>query len=68
MKTRQVKSILIDELLQAGLPDTTSEINGKWYVARPLPFKTMFAWRRRFQVAWRVFTGKSFAFHFKEDE
>ena len=63
---KQVKSILIDELLHNNnIQNTTTEINGKWYIARP---QGTSLWIKRFRVAWRVFTGKSIAFHFKSDE
>ena len=64
----QVKSILLDDLLSRGLDTTTTEINGKWYCSKPLVMGGWLKWRRRFSVAWKVFKGKSFAVHFKQDE
>jgi len=62
---KQVKSILIDKLIHGDVKNTQTEINGKWFIAKPLGVNL---WIKRFKVAWRVFTGKSFAIHFKCDE
>ncbi len=62
---KQVKSILIDELIgNEHISNTTSEIDGKWYVSKPLGTAL---WIKKFRVAYRVFIGKSFAVHFKID-
>ena len=60
-------SILIDELLE--LRTQNQEINGKWYIAKPIDCNFGIATKiHRLKDAYRVLTGKSRAYHFKEDE
>lgn len=57
-------SELIDRLVDPKRIKVSSEINGKWYIAKPcLPF-----FRQRLKDAWRVLIGTSCAYHFKQDE
>lgn len=60
-------SILIDELLE--LRTQNQEINGKWYIAKPIDVDFGIATKiHRLKDTYRVLTGKSKAYHFKEDE
>ena len=45
--------------------DNVCEINGKWYIAKPLNYPSL---RDRVKDAQRVLNGKSIAVHYKEDE
>jgi hypothetical protein len=36
--------------------DVDTEINGRWYLARPLPY---YHWKQRWTLAWAVFRGKA---------
>jgi hypothetical protein len=42
------------------------EHDGRWYIAKPCDFKPHI--KIRIKDAFRVLTGKSRAYHFKEDE
>lgn len=45
------------------------KVNGKWYIAKPIDVDFGIATKiHRFKDAYRVPTGKSKAYHFKEDE
>ena len=62
-------SILIDRLLK----ETNSSITGqakdlKWYLAKPIPFKSLKTTLKRIGDGFRVINGKSFAVHYKQDE
>ena len=60
-------SILIDELLE--LRTQNQEINGKWYIAKPVDVDFGIATKiHRLKDAYKVLTGKAKAYHFKEDE
>jgi len=54
-------SQLIDEISKMNL----CEIDFKWWIAKPLNYFQLIP---RLKDAWRVFTGKSIAVHYKEDE
>lgn len=60
-------SVLIDDLVKTS--SVKQEIKENyWYIAKPYGF---YGWRglvTRVKDAWRVLTGKSRAFHYKEDE
>ena len=61
-------SVLIDQLLaEETLNQTTEEIDGKWYIAKPMPFYRLFDWRR-FRDAYRIIIGRAHAYHYKIDE
>ena len=61
-------SILIDELLKEECNPTLTQINSKFYVAKPIPFYSIFTFINRIVDGLRVIRGKSFAVHYKEDE
>ena len=56
-------SILIDDLM--GFCQTNSQFGSCWYVSKPYEG---FYLKQRLVDAWRVLTGKSRAYHYKEDE
>ena len=59
-------SELIDDLFQR--KSVKQEFNGKYYIAKPYDY---YGWQTiiyRIKDAWRVLTGKSHAYHYKEDE
>lgn len=60
---------LIDEVLdrKAHFGSTQTEINGRWYIAKPLPY---YGWRntaQRLYHAWLVLRGKAMAIQYAED-
>lgn len=57
-------SILIDNLM-INFSTTNQEINGQWYIAKPWGLQSF---KHRLKDAYRVLIGKSYAYHFKEDE
>ena len=59
---------LIDELISSEKePSTQSEINGRWYIAKPLPFYGFITIRMRIYHAWLVLIGKATAIQYMED-
>ena len=56
-------SVLIDQLLQNSL-NAKAEIDGKWYIAKPLRYPSLFS---RIKEAWGVIKGKSRTYHYKQD-
>lgn len=61
--------ILLDELLDKKqfLGSCQTEIKGKWYIAKPLPY---YGWRnvvQRIYHAWLVLRGKAMATQYAED-
>ena len=61
-------SILIDELLKEECNPTLTQIDSKFYVAKPIPYYSIFSFMDRIVDGLRVMRGKSFAVHYKEDE
>jgi hypothetical protein len=61
-------SILIDELLKDECNPTLTQIDSKFYVAKPIPFYSIYTFIDRIKDGFRVMVGKSFAVHYKEDE
>ena len=43
-------------------------INGKWYIAKPIPFKGLYGLWLRFKDSLKVFSGKGTAVYFAEDK
>ena len=58
-------SILIDKFLDSPLMCNAAQINGSWYIAKPIGKKKF---RQRLADALRVLWGFSIAVHYKEDE
>lgn len=56
-------SILIDDLKMQF--SCHQEINSKWYIAKPLGSNSLLY---RLKDAWKIFTNKAIAVHYKEDE
>ena len=54
-------SMLIDSINN----DDQVCIDGKWYIAKPIPY---FTFMSQMKDTIRVFIGKSIAVHYKEDE
>jgi len=62
-------SILIDELVKRDIvKHTQEEIQGGWYIAKPLPCFNFFDIFRRIRDACRVLRGSAKAYHYKRDE
>ena len=62
-------SILIDKLLKEANTNVTAQAKDlKWYLAKPIPFKSLKTTLKRIVDGFRVLNGKSFAVHYKEDE
>ena len=62
-------SILIDKLLKEANTNVTAQAKDlKWYIAKPIPFKSLKTTLKRISDGFRVMNGKSFAVHYKEDE
>lgn len=61
-------SILIDELLKEECDPTLTQINSKFYVAKPIPFYSIKTVLNRIKDGLKVMKGKAFAVHYKEDE
>ena len=63
-------SKLIDEVTKSGILSTWAQNpkDGKWYIAKPLPFYGINEIFNRIKDAGRVISGKSFAVHYKEDD
>jgi hypothetical protein len=68
MSRGKIGTVLIDKLIEMS-KGTHTEIDGKWYVAKPLPF---YSWRdtakTRLVWAWKILTGRAIAVHYKQDE
>ena len=58
-------SILIDKLIRNSQTDDMSEHDGKWYIAKPIDFHTLWF---RIKEAWKVLVKKAYTFHYKVDE
>jgi hypothetical protein len=63
------KPILIDELISKDkfLGACQSEINGRWYIAKPYPY---YGWRNtkmKIYHAWLVLKGDAMAWQYAED-
>jgi len=64
--------VLIDKVVNSDIYKSNStEIDGKWYIARPLRFGSK--WRlmslfRRISACGRVLADRGFVVYFKEDE
>lgn len=56
-------SILIDKLKK--YENTKCEINGKWYIAKPISYMTL---KGRIKDCVKILTNKAITVHFKEDE
>ena len=62
-------SILIDKLLKEANTNITAQAKDlKWYLAKPVPFKSLKTTLKRIKDGFRVINGKSFAVHYKVDE
>ena len=62
-------SILIDKLLKEVNTSTTEQAKDlRWYIAKPIPFKSITELYKRVKDGIRVVRGKSFAVHYKRDE
>lgn len=62
-------SELIDDITKSAILSSWSlNSDGKWYVAKPLPFYSYKIVLNRIKDAVRIIRGKSFAVHYKEDE
>lgn len=62
-------SILIDKLLKEANTNVTAQAKDlKWYLAKPIPFKSLKTTLKRIGDGFRVINGKSFAVHYKQDE
>lgn len=62
-------SILIDKLLKETDNSVTSQAKDlKWYIAKPISFKSLRTTLKRISDGFRVMNGKSFAVHYKQDE
>jgi hypothetical protein len=62
-------SVLIDVLIDnSHRLQTQTEIGGRWYISKPLPFYGLWAVWQRVKDAMRVLRGQSIAVHYKEDE
>ena len=59
-------SKLIDLIVDIDNPKT--QIEGKWYFAKPLSFYGWFTIIGKIKDCIRILKGKSFAFHYKEQE
>lgn len=58
---------LVDELLK--FQGSTTCINGKWYVAKPLPhYYSLRNTLLRIKSAWYVLTGRALAVQFAQDQ
>ena len=58
-------SILIDNLIITYEWANNQLNDGQWYIAKPYDLQSF---RHRLKDAYRVLVGKSYAYHFKEDE
>lgn len=56
-------SILIDKLKK--YENITTEINGKWYIAKPTSYTTL---KGRIKDCIKILRNKAIAIHYKEDE
>lgn len=61
-------SILVDKLIKEVDTSVNTQINGLWYLAKPIPFKSLKTTIERIKDGLRVIKGKSFAVHYKQDE
>jgi hypothetical protein len=62
-------SILLDKLIKE--VDTSVTVQAKdlkWYLTKPIPFKSLKTTLNRLKDGFKVINGKSFAVHFKQDE
>jgi len=56
---------LLDELINKS--DAQQEIDGRWYIAKPLSFFGFYEFRKRLFHAYLILTGKANAFQYAED-
>lgn len=62
------KTVLLDELIAKNKnKGTTCCIDGKWYIARPLPYYSFKSTFYRFYHAWLVLRGKAHVYQYAED-
>ena len=61
-------SRLIDSFLKEEHNTTLTQIDLKWYIAKPISFYSLNTFLNRLKDGLRVIRGKSFALHYKEDE
>jgi hypothetical protein len=62
-------SILIDKFYKEADNSNLSQAKDlKWYLAKPIPFKSLKTTLKRIGDGFRVINGKSFAVHYKQDE
>jgi hypothetical protein len=59
-------SKLIDNFLKEEQDNTLTQIDLKWYIAKPISFFSINTFLKRIKDAIRVIKGKSFAVHYKE--
>ena len=60
-------SVLIDRLVHESAR-TSTEIDGRWYIAKPYLASWEKSISRRLAEAWLVLTGRAIAVHYKQDE
>ena len=72
MKKWKSSGLLIDKVVKDKvLSSNLTEINGKWYIARPLRGGekwVLIKGFRKLRACWRVLTDRGFVVYFKEDE
>jgi len=60
-----MKPQLIDSFCNSDKSE--SEINGKWYYAKPLPFYGLYEFKKRLYHCWLILRGRATAFQYAED-
>ena len=65
-------SILIDNFVKenfsSAAPFAQVKYDNGWYLAKPVPYAGFKALFRRLKDAFKVFTGKAIAVHYRDDE
>jgi hypothetical protein len=65
----KIMSTLIDKFLnEVNTPITEQAKDLRWYIAKPIPFKSISELYKRVKDGIRVVRGKSFVVHYKRDE
>jgi len=62
------KPPLLDKLVDESVRDTLCEINGRWYIAKPIQLSDFTALIERFYHAWLIICGRAFAVQYAEDQ
>lgn len=60
-----MKPQLIDSFFSDDKPET--EIDGKWYYAKPLSFYGWYEFKKRLYHCWLILKGEATAFQYAED-